>query len=515
MDPKSESQENAASSLFPSAVRIVESIFHAARRDERLRADISNGLAHIAQLIQPVSATPHEPANTPPAEPDMPDEKETIPVTAFNLDDAPITVGEAVISEIEDALRTGSEGHSVAQVTKVRFVEKTPVQLIEECRLKAEACRWYVERRKHAGLFSDEVRLREKELIRRARRIEHCFLWMSTPYAPQPNPVELYLDLAACFENGAEAAKLLLAALKEPSGTHLQNAMSYLAEAQFAIRMAVTQVGMEEEDWTQAQLFHWLKRLTREHHLFVTHFMRRNESAIPANAPDLAGRIREAAEDIERFAALGDAAKRVIATVSYHAHRLYDEADRRYNWERILETLAEAVPDIICASDPRFRSLLLPHLDTLPEDAAVSASTQTVFDALDQYLPSEPDDVEIDQPKQTTAEMIKLRERLRGTTLVIIGGEARPHAQKALRDAFDLTEVFWQTAKHHQSPTTFRPAIEAEGVSVVLLAIRWSSHVFANVKSYCDEANVPFVRLPAGYSPSQVAAQILQQYPSI
>jgi hypothetical protein len=44
-----------------------------------------------------------------------------------------------------------------------------------------------------------------------------------------------------------------------------------------------------------------------------------------------------------------------------------------------------------------------------------------------------------------------------------------------------------------------------------LLAIRWSSHSFGKVKPICDRYGKPLVRLPAGYSPNQVAVQIVQQ----
>jgi hypothetical protein len=48
-------------------------------------------------------------------------------------------------------------------------------------------------------------------------------------------------------------------------------------------------------------------------------------------------------------------------------------------------------------------------------------------------------------------------------------------------------------------------------VALVLLAIRWSSHAFGEVRHLCDRHDKALVRLPAGYSPNQVAAQILAQ----
>ena len=51
------------------------------------------------------------------------------------------------------------------------------------------------------------------------------------------------------------------------------------------------------------------------------------------------------------------------------------------------------------------------------------------------------------------------------------------------------------------SPVLFSP----------LLAIRWSSHGFGEVKDFCDRYGKPLVRLPGGYNPNQVAHQILTQ----
>jgi hypothetical protein len=44
-----------------------------------------------------------------------------------------------------------------------------------------------------------------------------------------------------------------------------------------------------------------------------------------------------------------------------------------------------------------------------------------------------------------------------------------------------------------------------------VLAIRWSSHSYGDVKQFCDQYGKPLVRLPAGYNPNQVAVHILSQ----
>src|SRR5262249_32543970 len=57
----------------------------------------------------------------------------------------------------------------------------------------------------------------------------------------------------------------------------------------------------------------------------------------------------------------------------------------------------------------------------------------------------------------------------------------------------------------------FEPYVARPDVAVVVLAIRWSSHSFGEVKEFCDQYGKPLGRLPGGYNPNQVALQILGQ----
>jgi hypothetical protein len=80
-----------------------------------------------------------------------------------------------------------------------------------------------------------------------------------------------------------------------------------------------------------------------------------------------------------------------------------------------------------------------------------------------------------------------------------------------LKTALGLKDLIWIETREHQSIEGFEPAIARPDVAVVLLAIRWSSHAFGDVKRYCDRHGKLLVRLPGGYNPNQVAAQILSQ----
>ena len=110
-----------------------------------------------------------------------------------------------------------------------------------------------------------------------------------------------------------------------------------------------------------------------------------------------------------------------------------------------------------------------------------------------------------------TAEVQAVRKFLKGTSLVIIGGDCRDHAQQAIKEAFALEEVVWLESQEHQSTERFKPYIDPSNVKVVLLMIRWSSHSYGDLKRFCDRHGKLFVRLPGGYSPNQVASQIMAQ----
>jgi hypothetical protein len=108
-------------------------------------------------------------------------------------------------------------------------------------------------------------------------------------------------------------------------------------------------------------------------------------------------------------------------------------------------------------------------------------------------------------------DVLRVTDLLRGRRAVLIGGEARPRAKRALEEALGLSELEWLSAPQHSSFWEFEPAVARPDTAVVLLAIRWSSHSFGEVRSLCDRYGKPLVRLPGGYNPGQVAWQILQQ----
>jgi hypothetical protein len=105
----------------------------------------------------------------------------------------------------------------------------------------------------------------------------------------------------------------------------------------------------------------------------------------------------------------------------------------------------------------------------------------------------------------------QLRSRLSGQSMLVICGERRPMQQAAIRAAFDLKEVIWETIPPHTPLPEFLPAISRPDVAVVLLAIRWSSHQYTELARVCKQFGKPLVRLPAGNNANQIAHRILAQ----
>jgi len=100
---------------------------------------------------------------------------------------------------------------------------------------------------------------------------------------------------------------------------------------------------------------------------------------------------------------------------------------------------------------------------------------------------------------------------LNGRVMLLIGGSSRPLVAEALADRLELKEVRWLDSRPHQSTAPFEPDVARPEVGIVVLAIRWSSHSFEDVKRMCVRYNKLFVRLPAGYGVMQVAHHVVEQ----
>jgi hypothetical protein len=180
------------------------------------------------------------------------------------------------------------------------------------------------------------------------------------------------------------------------------------------------------------------------------------------------------------------------------------------HWRAVAATVDELVTDGLPTSNRELREVLLPVIETLPELTEFPQGFQAVLREVDRFMATcpPPESLVVSQPAPQVLEVAQL---LRGKSMVLIGGDRRAGACKSLKEAFGLSELFWIETQDHDSIEKFEPYVARPEVAVVVLAIRWSSHSYGEVSTFCDRFGKPLVRLPGGYNPNQVAAQIMRQ----
>jgi len=199
--------------------------------------------------------------------------------------------------------------------------------------------------------------------------------------------------------------------------------------------------------------------------------------------------------------------------IRYHLKKINEkpEDNHIHDWQKILEAVDLVVTEGLPPSNIELRGLLADLIDDIPEGVAIPDGAQLVIREIDRYLSSRPvqhDKISREQPSEA---VLKVASLLDGRAILMIGGENRPHANRKLRDAFGLSELIWLKTSEQNPRLDCESEVSHPDVAVVLLAIRWSRHSFDDVKDLCEKHGKPFVRLPGGYNPNQVAEQILSQ----
>lgn len=391
--------------------------------------------------------------------------------------------------------------------------------LIEtRCRMKSEGARWAALRRRRlteGADFRAEIDPADKDIIARAKMIPDCFLWMNHPSGPNPTDLSLFDDCGGCFEALAEAAAMLKDLRAEmPSESEIfQQALDLAAEAQSAVRASI--VRMEgPTDGDQLRMYNWLKAAANEHHIFIRRYMRADDPADPKNWRDIMARIET------HLARVQDSRKRSkqrfkrISKLRYLIGQLpaVDDARRDDHWREVAECVEELSADGVPPSSLEIREVLLPVMDLIPERDDYPASFQIALREIGKFRAERADEEAGDEVvEQDSPEVQEVARLLDGKAVLLIGGIRRPHAHRSLEETFRLKELVWPETREHMSLDAFIPIVARSDVALVLLAIRWSSHSYGEVKEFCDHYGKPLVRLPAGYSANQVASQILSQ----
>lgn len=373
--------------------------------------------------------------------------------------------------------------------------------LAPRCRAKAEAARWAAERQRRIrerDESPDEDEPADPVLRRWAEALTDAYYWSSTHEPGGSAEPTILDDVGGCFETLAAAIDLVDDAERRKGG--LEKALPLLAEAQSAVRRALQGLGMRD-DPDQLAAYEQVRQSAARHRIFLKRYLRADDLADPSGWPGLLARI-EARSGTD---ALSQRQRSLLRTLD----SLLESGER--SWEEAVAVVERLVADGLPPSSRELRDVLLPVLDDMPEMDDPPPGVRLVLREIDRYLATRTVNPPTATPSEPITEVREAARLLSGRSAVLIGGVRRPQAQEMLRKSLGLHELIWIATREHQAIRGFEAKIARPEVAVVLLAIRWSSHSFGDVKLFCDRHGKPLVRLPGGYNPAQVASQILAQ----
>lgn len=394
-------------------------------------------------------------------------------------------------------------------------VEDGDLPLIEQrCRLKAEGARWAAKRLNliRAGAdFRTEIEPLDREIVEKAKVLPDCFLWMCHTKGPQPADASDWDDVAGCFATVASGIGLIRTLLTpDDDEDRFEQALLLLAEGQSALRSAVEQIGWTT-DKDQNRIHQWLKAAAYSRRLYIDRHMRANELADPKAWNDLDARIGQLHAVVQQRRQRERVRESLFNGIRYHlSHINRKKGDSSNDWSKVFAAIEELVANGLPPSNRDLRELLLPAVEQMPVTIE-GKGMKLVLREIDRFLATQRPAVDVGADLEPSEEVKQVAALIAGRTAVMIGGERRPHSVTALETQFGLKKLDWIAASDHASIFPFERHIARPEVAVVLLAIRWSNHGFGEIKQFCDRHQKPLVRLPAGYNPNQVAAQILAQ----
>jgi hypothetical protein len=494
-----------------------ERLIELAADDDELRADLRALAEHLLAATQLPMSDANRPAQPAPltatTAPIAGDTSSSRPGTPERIEADASTAGEPLkeLTLGKPSPPPLSEPGIVAtRSTRLTAARGQVEDLEARCRRKADAARWAAERlrrMREGNSLEVDKRPMDGETIEWTGRITDCLYWLNPAEGTEQADITLLDDLGGCFESMAEALTLVRATRDRPTiPKFMERSLPLLAEAQSALRAAFSHLNAPD-DPDQLEIFEWLKTSAARHHVYIKRFMRADDRADPTGWPQLLSRIEALAT--------GDPVSRQVRAridqLQEHLKQIGSGEASDPSWQVLIGTVDDLIGQGVPPSNREIRELLLPAIEKLPERDDLPAGFRLVLRELDRFLGARPALERSPASQEPAGEVKEVARLLAGRSIVLIGGNRRREAQQSLERSLRLKDLIWIETKEHQAVDAFEPLIAQRDVALVLLAIRWSSHAFGDVKQYCDRHGKPLVRLPGGYSPNQVAAQVLAQ----
>ncbi|MFT5323671.1 MAG: hypothetical protein ACI8P0_001522 [Planctomycetaceae bacterium] len=241
--------------------------------------------------------------------------------------------------------------------------------IAERCRLKAEGARWAVERDgllREGADFSFDVRPGDQDIIGRARELPNCFLWMNQPRSDIWSRSENYLLLADCFETLAESIEAILATTDLEDRTHFMAAIEMMAEAQSALRTAVSRVE-SHPDSDQQMIYYWLRNRANQDRFYISRFMKISDPADPGRNDEVHDRAFELLELVTPEQHLATQIERGMTKARHHVERISiaEDASDEYDWGRAAESIESLIECGISCDNEELVELVAPYAEQL------------------------------------------------------------------------------------------------------------------------------------------------------
>lgn len=111
----------------------------------------------------------------------------------------------------------------------------------------------------------------------------------------------------------------------------------------------------------------------------------------------------------------------------------------------------------------------------------------------------------------TITDIDRARELLAGGSMLIAGGDFRPEYHEAIQTELGLRELRWcETSRKAASVRGLAVLPDLRCVVVLIRYIRHHGH--DTVQRWCRRNGVPLVTITGGYSPNQIAHQIVRRF---